>query len=85
MKGGAVVQSFLSSCNVALSAIPSWLLLILLFVVGIRVLVSLARIFHPLGTLPPDPQDQDGVIPGLECSMAERERVLEQRFLQRKD
>lgn len=85
MKGGAVVQSFLSSCNAALSAIPLWLLLIPLFVVGIRVLVSLALIFLPLGTLPPDPQDQDGVIPGLERSMAERERVLEQRFLQWKD
>lgn len=79
------MQSFLSSCNAALSAIPTWLLLIPLFVVGIRVLVSLALIFSPCGTLPPDPQDQDGVIPGSERSMAERERVLEQRFLQRRD
>ena len=79
------MQSFLSSCNAALSAIPAWLLFILLFVVGIRVLVSLALTFPLRGTLPPDPQDQDGVIPGSERSMAERERVLEQRFLQRRD
>lgn len=85
MKGGAVVQSFLSSCNAALSAVPAWLLFILLFVVGIRVLVSLARIFLSSAPLPPDPQDQGGVIPGSGCSMAERERVLEQRFLQRRD
>lgn len=79
------MQSFLSSCNAALFTIPAWLLYILPLVLGIRVLVSIVRAFPHRGTLPPDPQDQDGVIPGSVRSMAERERALEQRFLQRRD